>query len=122
MGKFSRGCGVGAGCLALLGCTVMRPLTTNPMELQQTLHQGDYVDVATVHDQDLQFKVASVDARGLHGDGNDVAYSDIRSVSRQETSGGRTALVVLGALAVGAAAASGGGGHGGSGMGGGGGY
>jgi hypothetical protein len=119
MNEWIRHIGVGASCLALLACTTLRPLESDPVALQQTLHPGDKVEITTAQGQSLHFKLTGVDARGLHGDGHDVAYADLRSVDREEMAGGRTALLVLGVIAVGAAAAAGGGGHGG-GMGGGG--
>jgi hypothetical protein len=122
MKEWIRHMGVGASCLALLACTTLQPLESDPAALQQMLHPGDKVEITTAEGQSLHFKLASVDAAGLHGDGHDVPYADIRSVDREETAGGRTALLVLGVLAVGAAAAASGGGHGGGGMGGGGGY
>ena len=122
MNAWIRHAGVGAGCLALLACTTLEPMSNDAATLQQGLHPGDEVELTTAEGQDLHFKLAAVDASGLHGEGHDVAYTDIRGIDRKNISGGRTALLVLGVVAVGAAAAAaGGGGHGG-GMGGGGGY
>ena len=90
-------------------CTTLQPLSNDAASLQQSLHPGDQVELTTADGQDLRFKLAAVDASGLHGGGHDVAYTDIRSIDRRETSGGRTALLVLGVIAVGAAAAAEGG-------------
>jgi hypothetical protein len=122
MNEWIRQAGVGVGCLALLACTTLQPMTDDAAALQQALHPGDKVELSTSDGQTLHFRLSGVDASGLHGEGHDVAYRDIRSISREEMAGGRTALLVLGVIAVGAAAASGGHGGGGGGMGGGGGY
>jgi len=100
---------------AMLGCTVMQPLTADPAQLSSSLSRGDHVEVTTNTGQQLQFAIESVDKQGLHGGGQNVAYSDIRSISRKQNSTGRTTLLVLGIVAAGAALAAGGGGGGGSG-------
>jgi hypothetical protein len=100
--------------LAMVGCTTVQPLTVNPQGLSSTLKRGDQVEVVTASGQELKITIDSVDANGLKGSGQQVSFSDIRSINRRQMSVGRTALIVLGVLAVGAAAAGGGGGSGGS--------
>jgi hypothetical protein len=121
MSEWIRNTGIGAACLALLACTTLQPMTNDAATLQQMLHPGDRVELTTTSGEALRFKLTEVDDRGLHGEGHDVPYRDIGSISRSEMAGGRTALLVLGVIAVGAAAAGGGGHGGGGGMGGGGG-
>lgn len=118
MNKYLRWLGLTSSAMALLACTVMRPLTVNPTQLRSTLNQGDRVAVTTTNGQQLQFTIEEINEQGLHGDGQNIAYSDIQGISRKETSTGRTVLLAIGVVAVGAAAA--GGGSGGSGGGGGG--
>ena len=65
----------------------------------------------------MKFKIDSVDATGLQGGGQHVAYNDIQSISRKEIDTKRTVLVVLGVVAAGALAAAAGGGGGGGGSG-----
>lgn len=74
-------------CFALLGCVTVQPR--------------------------LKLKVDKVDASGVHGAGQHVAYDDIDSISLAKYQAGRTVLIALGIAAV--AAAAGGGGGGGSG-------
>jgi hypothetical protein len=99
--------------VAMLGCTVMQPLTADPRQLSSALSRGDQVEVTTTSSQQLRFAIESIDEQGLHGGGQNVAYSDIRSISRRQSSTGRTTLLVLGIVAAGAALAAGGGGGGG---------
>lgn len=102
--------------LSMVGCTTIQPLTVEPARLAQTLKPGDQVEIVTARGQQLQFKIDTVDATGLQGAGQRVAYEDIQSISRKQVDTKKTALVVLGVVAAGAlAAAAGGGGGGGSG-------
>ena len=102
--------------LSMVGCTTIQPLTVNASQLSQSLKPGDQVELVTASGQQLQFKIDNVDATGLQGGGQRVAYEDIRSISRKQVDTKKTALVVLGVVAAGAlAAAAGGGGSGGSG-------
>lgn len=114
MTKWSHWLCVACTLLAMMGCTVMQPLAVDSKQLSGTLSRGDHVEVVTASGQQLQFAVDKIDEQGLHGDGQHVAYSDIRSISRKQISAGRTALVALGVLAAGALAAGGGGGGGSS--------
>lgn len=100
--------------LAMVGCTTVQPLTVNPQGLSSTLKRGDQVEVVTASGQEMRITIDSVDANGLQGSGQQISFSDIRSIHRRQISVGRTALVVLGVIAVGAAAAGGGGGGGSS--------
>jgi hypothetical protein len=100
--------------LAMVGCTTVQPLAVNPSGLSQSLQRGDQVDIVTANGQEMRITIDSVDANGLQGSGQRVSFSDIRSINRRQISVGRTALIVLGVLAVGAAAAGGGGGGGSS--------
>lgn len=118
MNKYLRWLGVAGSAMALLACTVMKPLTIDPTQLRSTLNRGDHVQVTTTGGQQLQFTVEEVNEQGVRGGGQNVAYGDIQNISRKQTAPGRTTLLVLGVIAVGAAAAGGGGG----GSGGGGGY
>jgi hypothetical protein len=97
-------------CLAMLGCMTAQPLSAERTQLSQTLHPNDRVEVVTTGGQRLKFKVEKIDENGLHGAGQNVAYDDIQSISREKIAAGRTALVALGIAAVGALAAGGGGG------------
>src|SRR6185503_17435480 len=89
-------------CLAMVGCTTMHPLALDSASLSKSLKRGDHVEVVTTKGQELQFAVDSVDAQGVQGGGQRVAYNDIQSISRKEVSAGRTALVAVGIIAVGA--------------------
>jgi hypothetical protein len=107
---------ISAACvvLSMVGCTTVQPLTVDPSHLSSTLKPGDKVAVTTASGQQLQFKVDSVDASGLRGGGQQLAYADIQSISRKEVDTQRTMWVVLGVVAAGAVAAAAGGGGGGS--------
>jgi hypothetical protein len=95
---------------AMVGCTTVQPLTVSPQGLSSTLKRGDQVEVVTAGGREMRITIDSVDANGLQGSGQQISFSDIRSIHRRQMSVGRTALIVLGVLAVGAAAAGGGGG------------
>lgn len=101
---------VAYACLAMLGCMTAQPLSAERTQLSQTLHPNDRVEVVTTGGQRLKFKVEKIDETGLHGAGQNVAYDDIQSISREKIAAGRTALIALGIAAVGALAAGGGGG------------
>jgi hypothetical protein len=115
MNKYVQWLAIIGGSVAMLACTVMQPLSVDPPQLQHALKPGDQVEVTTTSGQKLQFTVASADAQGLHGGGQNIAYNDIQGINRKEISAARTTWLVLGVLAAGgvAAAAGGGGGHGG---------
>ncbi len=115
MNKYSRCLGLGGSAMALLACTVMQSLTVDPAQLRSTLKRGDDVQVTTTSGQQLEFTVADVNEQGVSGDGQNVAYSNIHQISRKQNSPGRTTLLVLGAVAIGAAASAGDGGSGGGG-------
>lgn len=102
---------------SMVGCTTVQPLTASQSSLSSTLKRGDSVEVTTSSGKQLRFKVDSVDADGVHGGGQTVAYNDIQSVDRKEVDTKRTLWVVLGVVAVGAVAAAAGGGGGGGGNG-----
>ncbi|HKE46092.1 MAG TPA: hypothetical protein VKB41_16275 [Steroidobacteraceae bacterium] len=103
---------VAGSCLAMLGCMTTQPLTAEPRQLSQTVHPKDRVEVVTKSGQTLNFKVETIDAAGLHGAGQNVAFDDIQSISRKKVDAGRTTLLAVGVAAVAAVAASGGGGGG----------
>ena len=104
-----------AVALSMLGCTTIQPLAVSGSQLASTLKPGDQVEIVTTQGQQLQFKVDNVDAAGVQGGGQRVAYNDIQSISRKQMDTKRTTMVVLGVLAAGALAAAAGGGGGGSG-------
>lgn len=99
--------------LAMLGCMTMKPLSADPAQLRSSLKRGDHVELVTGSGQRMQFDIDSLDESGVQGDGQRIAYSDIRSISRKQIAPGSTALIVLGIVAAGALAARGGGGGGG---------
>ena len=101
-------------CFAVLGCMTTQPMSAERAQLSQTLHPKDRVEVVTKSGQTLKFKVEKIDDAGLHGAGQNVAFDDIESISREKIDAGRTSLIALGVAAV-AAVAAGGGGGGGSG-------
>jgi hypothetical protein len=105
-----------AACVALsmAACTTLQPLTANGSQLASALKPGDQVEITTSRGQQLQFKVENVDATGVQGGGQRIAYEDIQSISRKQMDTKRTTMVVLGVLAAGAIAAAAGGGGGGS--------
>lgn len=103
--------------LSMVGCTTVQPLTASQSSLSSTLQRGDSVEVTTSSGKQLKFKVDSVDATGVHGGGQTVAYNDIQSINRKEVDTKRTMWVVLGVVAAGAVAAAAGGGGGGGGNG-----
>jgi hypothetical protein len=105
------------GVLAMAGCTTVQPLTVSPSSLSSTLKPGDQVEVTTAGGKQLKFKVDSVDANGVQGGGQSIAYNDIQSINRKEVDTKRTMWVVLGVVAAGAIAAAAGGGGGGGGNG-----
>jgi hypothetical protein len=98
----------------MIGCTTIHPLTANGSQLATTLKPGDQVEITTTSGKQLQFKIDNVDATGVQGGGQRVAYNDIQSISRKQMDTKRTTMVVLGVLAAGALAAAAGGGGGGS--------
>jgi hypothetical protein len=101
--------------LSMVGCTTIQPLTVDPSHLSGALKPGDQVEVMTSSGQQLKFKVDNVDASGLQGGGQRIAYNDIQSISRKQVDTQRTLWVVLGVVAAGAVAAAAGGGGGGGG-------
>jgi hypothetical protein len=104
-----------AVALSMLGCTTITPLTATGSQLATTLKPGDQVEITTTRGQQLKFKVESLDANGVQGGGQTVAYNDIQSIARKEMDSQKTLWVALGVVAAGAlAAAAGGGGGGGS--------
>jgi hypothetical protein len=103
--------------LSMVGCTTVQPLTVDPSHLSTALKPGDKVEVVTSSGQQLKFKVDSVNASGLQGAGQTIAYNDIQSINRQEVDTQKTLWVVLGVVAAGAIAAAAGGGGGGGGSG-----
>src|SRR5262245_39162814 len=100
--------------MTLVGCTTLQPLASQREQLVAELKKGDRVEVVTKDGQHLKFTIERVDEHGVSGASQKVVYEDIESISRQQVSAGRTALVVLGAAAAVAAVASGGGGGGSS--------
>ena len=112
MNKFLQLMIVVCASLAMLGCMTMKPLGADAAQLRGTLKPGDHVELVTAGGQKMQLKIDSVDEKGLQGDGQHVAYSDIRSISRKQVAVGSTTLLVLGIVAAGAVAAGGGGGGG----------
>ena len=100
--------------LSMAACTTVQPLTANGSQLATALKPGDQVEITTSRGQQLQFKVENVDATGVQGGGQRIAYEDIQSISRKQMDTKRTTMVVLGVLAAGAIAAAAGGGGGGS--------
>jgi hypothetical protein len=103
-----------AVALSMLGCTTIQPLAVSGSQLATTLKPGDQVEIVTTQGKQLQFKIDNVDATGVQGGGQRVAYNDIQSISRKQMDTKRTTMVVLGVLAAGALAAAAGGGGGGS--------
>jgi predicted small lipoprotein YifL len=103
--------------LSMVGCTTVQPLTVSPSSLSSTLKPGDQVEVVTSNGQQLKFKVDDVNASGLQGAGQTIAYNDIQSINRKEVDKQKTLWVVLGVVAAGAIAAAAGGGGGGGGNG-----
>jgi hypothetical protein len=103
-----------AVAFSMLGCTTIQPLTANGSQLATALKPGDQVEITTTRGQQLKFKVESLDANGVQGGGQSVAYNDIQSISRKEMDSQKTLWVVLGVVAAGALAAAAGGGGGGS--------
>src|SRR5262245_22929960 len=99
--------------LSMVGCTTVQPLTVGQSSLSSTLKPGDQVEVTTSSGKQLKFKVDGVDANGVRGGGQTVAYNDIQSINRKEFDKNTTLWVVLGVVAVGAIAAAAGGGGGG---------
>jgi predicted small lipoprotein YifL len=101
--------------LSMAGCTTIQPLTVDPSRLSSTLKRGDQVQLVTSRGEQLNLKIDGVDASGLQGGGQRIAYNDIQSISRKQVDTQRTMWVVLGVVAAGAVAAAAGGGGGGSG-------
>lgn len=94
--------------LAMIGCTTVQPLSVDAGQLSRELAPGDRVELTTRGGERLQFALENVDEVGVRGDGRQIAYTEIESIGRRETSTGRTALVVLGVAAAIAAVAAGG--------------
>lgn len=97
------------------GCTTLQPLAVDSTRLASQLKQGDDVQLVTTGGQELAFSIDQIDAGGLQGAGQRIAFSDIQRISRKQVSLGRTTLLALGVIGAGALAAAGGGGGGGSG-------
>jgi len=100
--------------MAFSGCTTLQPLAVDSTRLANQLKQGDDVQLVTTAGQELAFSIDQVDADGLRGAGQRIAFNDIQRISRKQISLGRTTLLALGVIGAGALAA-GGGGSGGSG-------
>jgi len=100
--------------MAFSGCTTLQPLAVDSARLASQLKQGDDVQLVTTGGQQLAFSIEQIDAGGLQGAGQRVAFNDIQSISRKQISMGRTALLALGVIGAGALAAGGGGGSGSS--------
>ena len=100
--------------MAFSGCTTLQPLAVDPARLASQLKQGDNVQLVTTGGQQLAFSIEQIDASGMQGAGQRVAFNDIQSISRKQISMGRTALLALGVIGAGALAAGGGGGSGSS--------
>jgi hypothetical protein len=107
-----RVCIVLYACFAMLGCTTMQPLPAERAPLSQILQPNDRVEIVTTAGQRLRFKVDRLDASGVHGAGQSVAYDDIETISLTKNQTGRALLIAAGIAAVAAAAAGGGGGSG----------
>lgn len=68
-----------AVCLA--ACASFKPI--EPRDFG-SFRPGDQVEVKTVEGDRYRFKIDSVTARGISGEGRYVAYEDIKKISRKE--------------------------------------
>ena len=100
MNRFIKWSALIAGCVAMIACTTMEKVPKG--NLQRSLHVGDTVEVNKIDGRQLQFNLDRIDKAGLHGEGVNVPFNEIRSVSREETSWWRTGLIALGVVAGGA--------------------
>lgn len=84
MRKYLKWLGFASAFATLLACTSMQPLSTDPSQLREALKLGDEVEISTVSGQQLRFALERIDDSGLHGGGQNVSYSDIRSINRKQ--------------------------------------
>jgi hypothetical protein len=100
------------------GCTTLQPIANAPSDLSQhfgdggVLKPGDRVVITTTSGAIHKFRVRSVHDGVIYGAHDSVAFSEIATVQRRETSATKTTilvvviLAVVGALAAGINAAS----------------
>ena len=86
------------------GCTTMRSLpATDPQSLASQVEVGDKIKIIRNDLTDVTFNVDAVSDEGISGEGEFVAYSDIRQVQVGQFSTGKTvglvAAIVVAVLA-----------------------
>ena len=83
------------------GCTTLQPVANAPIDLSQhfndggVLKSGDQVVIVTTSGTKHQFRVSSVHDGVIYGDHDSVAFSEIATVQRRETSAPKTAILVV---------------------------
>ena len=89
------------------GCTTMRSLpATDPQSLASQVEVGDKIKIIRNDLTDVTFNVDAVSDEGISGEGEFVAYSDIRQVQVGQFSTGKTVGLVAAIVALVAIAAS----------------
>lgn len=92
-----------ATCVAVSGCTSMRPVASG----QASLHSGDVIQIQTTSGSKIDLQVTAVDQAGVFGTTPDnaqlhVPLAEVLRIERKEFDGVKTAglvLVIVGVLA-----------------------
>ena len=100
-------------CLAIVSlasaCTTMQPLdVSSTANLANRLDVGDKVEVTRNDGAVMTFKISEMSDTGISGEGQSVAYADIREVKTSKIKVGPTVGIAVGIAAVAAIAGSGG--------------
>jgi hypothetical protein len=88
------------------GCTTLKPVEMSPELLQQHISDGqvfevgDSAKIVTTDGVIHKFRVTGVTADKILGKGVEVPISDIVAVETQEFSGGKTAALAVGSVAI----------------------
>jgi hypothetical protein len=86
----------------LIGCTSLQPIEAQPDELQdriryeQIVAVGDRVRMVTEDGKEHQFKVTSIDANHISGDGVTIPVDTVIALETREISIGKTTLLAGG--------------------------
>jgi len=83
----------------LIGCTSLRSIEAQPEDLpgwirsEHILKVDDEIRVITQGGKEYQFRVTSVDATSVHGDGITIPIDSITNLETEKINGGKTALL-----------------------------
>lgn len=92
------------------GCTTMQPVpASDAQSLANHLEAGDKIKITRNDNTELTLTVGSLSEQGISGDGQFVAYSDIRQVQVSQTNNGAVWGIVAGVAIVAVLIGAGGG-------------